>query len=197
MPNLLHKLALIVLMTLASTAIMASDEKWYTVEVISFTRNASDMTAERWSDLPYMPDQEDSSSGLSSLEDIQSVPKEQWQLGPHAYSINRAPEMSVASHQAWRQKGLPRNQAPWISLDTTTNSLIGKIRISLSRYLHADVEINLDNPEQYSSNSLLAANNILFKSSKKIKRDKLFYIDHPLAGVLILIERYEPEKTQS
>jgi hypothetical protein len=190
MPNLLRKLILIILLTLISAAVMAETEKWYTVEVISFTRNASDRTAERWSELPT---QEDAGSGLSSLEGIVDVPKEQWQLGPHAYSVNRAPEMSVASHQAWRQKGLSRSQAPWIPLNSRSNSLNGKIKISLSRFLHADVDINLENPDRYSSSDFMAASEVQFKTSKKVRRDKLFYIDHPLAGVLILIERYQPE----
>ena len=190
MPNLLRKFILITLLTLVSAAVMAETEKWYTVEVISFTRNASDRTSERWSELPS---QQGAGSGLSSLEGIVDVPKEQWQLGPHAYSVNRAPEMSVASHQAWRQKGLPRCQAPWIPLNSRSNSLNGKIKISLSRYLHADVDINLENPDRYSSSDFMAASEVKFKTSKKISRDKLFYIDHPLAGVIILIERYQPE----
>ena len=196
MPKLLHKLFLIILMTLASATVMASEDKWYTVEVISFTRSASASTAERWSELPY---QDDASAGFSSAGDLSpgsdllSVPKEQWQLGPHAYSINRAPEMTVASHQAWRQKGLPRKQAPWIPLDSKANGIYGKIKISLSRYLHADVDIKLENPDRYSNQGSMPARDISFKTSKKIRLGKLFYIDHPLAGAIVLIERYQPE----
>ncbi|MEJ2214313.1 MAG: CsiV family protein [Gammaproteobacteria bacterium] len=183
-------------MTLVSGTVMASEDKWYTVEVISFTRSASTSNAERWSELPY---QEDGSGGFSSADnlspgsDLLSVPKEQWQLGPHAYSINRAPEMTVASHQAWRQKGLPRKQAPWIPLDTKANGIYGNIKISLSRYLHADVDIKLENPDRYNNQGFMPARDISFKTSKKIRLGKLFYIDHPLAGVIVLIERYQPE----
>ena len=39
----------------------------------------------------------------------------------------------------------------------------------------------------------MPARDISFKTSKKIRLGKLFYIDHPLAGAIVLIERYQPE----
>jgi hypothetical protein len=189
---------------------------WYTVEVVSFTRAKTAQVQERWPvsavvenpgispefiPLPN-PDaataEEPASLPMLEIVPVQAAEK---QLGRHAYAINRAPGMSVTSHQIWRQKGLPRDLAPWINLETETPALSGKVRISLSRYLHADVDIQLLNPDwspSYSNEPVMddaiVARGIEFNVSRKLKRDKLHYIDHPLAGVLLRIERFEKDK---
>ncbi len=164
---------------------------WYTVEVISFTRAKTAQVQERW---PTTSAEAGSGSAVFTPLDIQSVASSERQLGNHAYAINRSSGLSVKSHQIWRQKGLPREEAPWITLETGSPALSGKIRISLSRYLHADLDIQLPNPDWSPSYS--TAETISFNASRKLKRGKLHYIDHPLAGVLLLIERFEKGNTQ-
>ena len=183
---------------------------WYTVEVVSFTRAKTALVQERWPSsivdangidtTGFTPIPAQQPDNLSML-DIEPVEASEKQLGRHAYAINRASGMSVKSHQIWRQKGIPREQAPWIQLETDSPELSGKVRISLSRYLHADFEIQLQNPDWSPSISNLsgiteeiAAKNIPFNVSRKLKRDKVHYIDHPLAGLLLRIERYKKDE---
>ncbi|NNJ91651.1 MAG: hypothetical protein HKP55_08245, partial [Gammaproteobacteria bacterium] len=88
---------------------------WYTVEVVSFTRAKTAQIQERW---PASVGVGNTASGSQSMLDIEPVKASEKQLGRHAYAINRASGLSIKSHQIWRQKGLPRAQAPWIKLKT-------------------------------------------------------------------------------
>lgn len=200
---------------LSVDGVMAETDKvnWYTVEVISFTRVKTSQVQERWPVSPGFANSTSVASGLDTSEfvplpvtgagslpmpDIVPAPASEKQLGNHAYALNRASGLSVKSHQIWRQQGLPRNLAPWIKLKTESPALTGKVRISLSRYLHADFEIQLQNPEWSPSfsgeagmNEEMTSKSIPFHVSRKLKRDKIHYIDHPLAGILLRIERFE------
>jgi hypothetical protein len=171
---------------------------WYTVEVVSFTRAKTAQIQERW---PVSAVIENKAPTHLSMLDIEPVAASEKQLGRHAYAINRASGLSVKSHQVWRQKGLPRSQAPWIKLKTDSSALRGKVRISLSRYLHADFDLQLQNPDwspSFSNEPAMlehqAAKTIRFNVSRKLKRDKIHYIDHPLAGILLRIERFEKDQ---
>ena len=193
-----------------SPALAETDNtNWYTVEVLSFTRAKTAQVQERWpssivvengidtSGFTPIPTKQPDSLPMLDIEPVAAAEK---QLGRHAYAINRASGLSVKSHQVWRQKGLPRDQASWINLESDSPALNGKVRISLSRYLHADFDIQLQNPDwspSFSNPDALqqetVAKTILFNVSRKLKRDKLHYIDHPLAGILLYIERYKKE----
>jgi len=199
----------LVLLPLSPALAETDNANWYTVEIISFTRAKTAQVQERWpssivvengintSRFTPIPTQQPNSLPMLDIEPVAATEK---QLGRHAYAINRAPGLSVKSHQIWRQKGLPRNQASWINLESDSPALRGKVRISLSRYLHADFDIGLQNPDwspSYDSQTAIQQENVTktirFNVSRKLKRDKLHYIDHPLAGILLRIERYKKE----
>ena len=184
---------------LPATVLAETDEQvknWYTIEVISFTRNRNSQIKERWLATPSQSETEN--PVLDNVMAIQPVSANEWKLSPHAYSLGTSPELKIQSHQACRQAGLVKAEAPWIKLQTESGQLQGNIRISLSRYLHADIDIRLANPDWSPSYFPVAeqhkqqqSETISFRASRRLKRDELHYIDHPLAGVLIRIERYE------
>lgn len=215
---------------------IAEQANWYTVEVISFTREKTPQMNEQWplSSAPedtleatleetleeklaleeqlqaqgIKPQMQNNPLDNALLADFEAVPETEWKLSRHAYSVNRARGMKVRSHQVWRQKGQSRDQSQWINLQTADEALTGKIRISLSRYLHADVDIKLLNPDWTPSFSLETPEvvteqnipqEIAFNTSRRLRKDRLHYIDHPLGGVLIHIERFEksPEAKQT
>ena len=218
MNNLLPKSLLLICfppLLLLPASLLASDEEqsrnWYTVEVISFTRNKEAGMKEQWLDTataatmeqdmslePGTPMAEENIQALPDPMIIQTVPENDWQLSRHAYSLGRSPELKIQSHQAWRQPGLSKEQSPWTNLASDSDQLTGKIRISLSRYLHAEVDISLDNPNwtPFSDPATQQphwqqSRKIQFTGARRLTRDELHYIDHPLAGVLVRIERYE------
>lgn len=196
----LMKWLILLIAGLHTTTSLAQEqvENWYTVEVISFSRAQSDSVGENW--LSKVDE-----TGLvmpqvspASLE-LPKVPSAEWQLARHAYSIGRSPGIKIRSHQAWRQPGLPRAQAPWVALDTGGPGLGGSIRISLSRFLHAEVDIRVINPD--ANNSLASLDGLTqptlvsFRESRRMRLEEIHYLDHPLAGVLVRIERYTPPET--
>lgn len=179
------------------------DLNWYTVEVIAFTRDKSSQLQEQWisyspqalMELPALPADDQAQINLTRIE---PVSENEWQLSPHAYSLSRSQQIKIQSHQAWRQPGFSRDDAPWVDLQSDAQEMTGKVRISLSRYLHADIDITFPNPDwtPYYAGSTEAAGphlqkNIIFKTSRRLKRNELHYLDHPLAGVIIKIERFE------
>jgi len=199
LPEKLFALFVAALVLSGNPAMAESDNvNWYTVEVVSFTRAKTAQIQERW---PVSVVVANKGPAQLSMLDIEPVAASEKQLGRHAYAINRSSGLSVKSHQIWRQKGLPRAQAPWINLQSDSPALSGKVRISLSRYLHADFDIQLQNPDwspSFTNEPAMlepqAAKTIHFNVSRKLKRDKIHYIDHPLAGLLLRIERYEKEQ---
>ena len=200
----LFLLLLLILVDFNSNDVIAEQAttNWYTVEVVTFTRAKSGQIQENWVNGLHKPSNSflrTSASEINQSEmQIKAVPQSQWKLSRHAYSLGKDRGIKVRSHQAWRQPGLAKKASPWIDLQSNSSQLTGKIRISLSRYLHAEVDIQLFNPDwdpgasfSASQNQLLAAKKINFQASHKLKRDEIHYIDHPLAGVLIRIERFD------
>lgn len=210
LPN--HQLLLLFLLIfvdLSSNPAIAEQDasNWYTVEVITFTRAKSSQIQENWLNSLHKPGHSFLKTSASDINQsdmqIKPVPESQWQLSRHAYSLGKDRGIRVRSHQAWRQPGLPKNASPWIELQSNSSRLTGKVRISLSRYLHAEVDIRLLNPDwnpddsSDSQNQPEPAKNIYFQASRKLKLDKIHYIDHPLAGVLIKIERFKIDQPQA
>lgn len=202
---------------------LPEDYKWYTVEVITLSRDATASVNEKWpfpeaemttgEPLPLATDTSARTLGnpdvaLSSFEQFPdyliSLANTEGSLSKHAYSLNRAGELSVKSHQVWRQAGLSRETAPWVEIESDSNdSYSGKIQLSLSRYLHVRVDIQLANPNWASAYTYqpdqpartLQAETINFKAHRRIRTGELHYIDHPLAGVIVKVDRYELPKT--
>lgn len=179
---------------------------WYRVEVIAFSRYKPDSVKEQWLQTasPAISELADglNSSGRSLVPgNYRAAPK---QLGPHAYSINRQRGLNVIAHEAWHQPGVQRRNAGWMQLQSDASRISTRVRISLSRYLHADIDMTLPNPDWVVSdldNTTLGparpSRDVHFAVSRKLKLDDLNYIDHPLAGIIIQIERFQPEKSTS
>jgi hypothetical protein len=181
-------IALLVFSLLSPPAIAeqqgAEPEYWYHVEIISFTRYVSSDVQESWNAQAVGP--------LSIMEPIEPTPgsryaielaKDNLKLVPEAYTINRKNGYRIQSHQAWKVGGMPKEQAPWLNLKTDSEKLTGQVRIFLSTYLHANIDASLENPNDLNTR-------VPFTSNRRMKLDELHYIDHPMAGMLIKIERF-------
>jgi len=69
-----------------------------------------------------------------------ALPKNEHELGPDAYSLNRTGVYKVLFHKAWRQPGLAPAGAPWVNIDISEGNaaLSGSLRVYLSSYLHLE-----------------------------------------------------------
>lgn len=162
---------------------------------------------------------------------------ENYNLTGQVERISESKSQRVIFHTAWRQPGLDKNQAlpiyfkrevaapPIIETEqsdiivennentvtpeqnTLPSVLEGILRVTLSRYLHLEAELTLQNklPEVVKSDnpfSILDSETErseiqkqgvvhLKQKRRRIRSSELHYIDHPVLGILINITRYE------
>ena len=183
---------------------------WYQVEIISFTQHKSPEVHEKWpqvvvdtAELMYEPIQPEQQMPLENRF-VRELEQSDLRLTKEAYSINRRRGYQIQSHQAWVIAGQNKDQAAWLELNNESEALSGKVRIYLSTYLHANVDMQILNPDWSASlpgsqdainiaDAYIAPKFIDVKANRRMKLEELHYIDHPLAGLLIKIERYEPD----
>lgn len=164
-----------------------------------------------------------------------------YNLTEHVEKISESKTQRVIFHTAWRQPGLDKNQAlpiyfkrevaapPLIETaqsdvivendenltiekpEALPSTLEGILRVTLSRYLHLEAELTLqnkppeivksDNPfsllDNETERSEVQKQGVVHLKQKRhrIRSSELHYIDHPVLGILINITRYEkPEE---
>lgn len=118
----------------------------------------------------------------ADVEIFQILPKEEWQLGPAAYTLSRK-GARIRAHVRWRQAIGKRDNNDWYHIGA--KDLQGAMRLSLGRFLHADFELTLqrhDGPD------------VQARLHRRMRGGELHYLDHPLLGILIRAERLEVEE---
>jgi len=117
--------------------------------------------------------------------------------------INNSSEFNVLLYSAWSQVGLKDSDAFKISINElknihrgkSKNTITGKIKIVLARYLHFYSQLeyqrqdNKNQPADLEQNINITVNNenYLMKNHRRMRSKELHYIDHPLVGILIQI----------
>jgi len=194
----------------------------YDVELILFAREAPDAgSTEAWPEEPGMPDYQHAipiqeqdattsatmkkNAGTAQQPVFQLLPKEAYLLTAEARRINRKRGLHTLLHIAWRQPGLAPNKAIPVYLrsaettETNIPRLEGTVTISRQRYLHVKLDLLL-NKSRFNSESdtpyLAETVSYRFQGRRKMRSGKLHYIDHPLAGALIKIEKYTPPEPE-
>lgn len=154
------------------------EERWFEIEVVVFQQNAANNTTEHWPQQPTLaypdnwvvlqsPNSEEAesdtikthSNSTNASVDIArdafyQLPKDLRQLNPHAAALDRKPSYRVLFHEAWRQPVKEKNEAENIIVlggDQFNRhfELEGSINVSVSRYLHLDTNLWLN---QFSPN---------------------------------------------
>lgn len=167
---------------------------------------------------------------------FKQLPVSTYQLSEHVRSLKGSDNYNILLHLAWRQPGMDNDIAlpvhvhqeyivktqapavtthpdmPAISIPQSTayqqsrSVLDGYIRIVLSRYLHANVDLT------YTTGISQQANTIEFQGdtgvaerenpapvfyrlqqSRKMRSKEVHYLDHPVLGMLILATPYSPD----
>ena len=117
--------------------------------------------------------------------------------------INNSSEFNVLQYSAWRQAGLKDSDAFEISINElknihrkrSKNSITGKVKVVLARYLHFYSQLeyqrqgNKNQPADLEQDINVTPNNNNYsmKSHRRMRSKELHYIDHPLVGILIQI----------
>ncbi|PLY12032.1 MAG: hypothetical protein C0631_18145 [Sedimenticola sp.] len=160
---------------------------FFDIELLLFERTSPNAgNSEAWSSdtrIPFQPNvvriQSESVAGYRLL------PENHRQLSPDAYTLERSGRFKTLAHLNWRQPGLSKSRAKAVYI--SGGGLEGTVTISLSRFLHVDFDMLLNRFSPQRGEYKTYA----FNEHRKMRSGELHYVDHPLIGALIKIERYD------
>ncbi|MEE9255318.1 MAG: CsiV family protein [Pseudomonadales bacterium] len=150
-------------------------------------------------DIPAPPQalmtQEELEAALAVMPEIPieaaytELPQEEHVLGREASALARRAGYRVLAHHAWLQP-LEENAPPTPVLiaarddeRTDAGGLLGTVRVRLSRFLHAQITFSFPYGGAGGGYAHLV-------EARRMRSQKLHYIDHPLFGALIRIDPY-------
>lgn len=213
----------LVAITLSCSALVhpvqAADEApWYDIELILFKQGAAGIeSTENWPEDPGSPDWSEAVSlrpqppAADPLQPYSLLPKAEWRLNAEFNALRRSRDgFEPLFHQAWRQQVATSRNAERLYLgpnrvrnsDTLPPPFEGLIKISVSRYLHVDLDILLRGANNNLPFNTLEAlpsptrGSIRFHATRRMRSGELHYIDHPRMGALIMISRVELPEPQ-
>ncbi len=143
-----------------------------------------------------------------------------YQLSSEAKSLVENGNRRILLHTAWRQPGMNAKTAlpirirksftntptqtasdsPFTQASPATKSeLSGFIKIILSRYLHAEIDLayttglplRKTNVLTETNNEIIEPTIYHLKTSRKMRSKELHYIDHPTLGIVVLATPYK------
>lgn len=210
-------------------------DQWYAVELIVFAQRHPDAGNEVWPDNPGMPDitsAQDIPIVADKDAPLQPLPPDQFKLQAEAQKLtDDSNDYEVLLHTGWLQPGLLREKGIPIHIHTavpaatdTTSAptsagaaaptepgsaqaprLDGVVTLTLSRYLHLDVDLVLRGQPEEVSAPTTPGNDSFFgtaptqmriplyrlNESRRMRSKELHYFDHPMFGVLAIVTPYD------
>ena len=176
-------------------------------------------STEIWPSDPETPSLENVISfdtrGKTTLKDnlpipYRPLPSSERRLGDIATSLRNSRDYRPLYHIAWRQQAVdPENaQALYLYLPPESGEpgplnppkLEGTLQFSVKRYLHMEVDLLLRLPVEYDPADDYfmgrAFQGYRLRTHRRMRSGKLHYLDHPVLGVLVQAERYEPPQPE-
>lgn len=163
-----------------------SPSSFYQVDLIVFTHQsayslpadlslASSITPNSSQAIPLRTESKD------SLTPYHLLPVSSSQLRQEYWALHRKPQYRVLLHYTWLQ---PLNNQRSIVLPKTTKDgwqIEGTLRIRRSNYYLFDTELLFSAPSSQAS--------FVFAQKQRLKGGKIYYLDHPQAGMLIKVHQ--------
>lgn len=181
----------ILLLAFNTSAEEVKKPRLYNVEVIVFSQTLGQNTNEQWQLIEQDVEFSDQNTDPKrpSVNSAQIIPqkKASFELTPIAYTLTkRNNAYRLLSHKKWQQRMYkkPGKLPVAYEIDTINGVLTGTIEVSAQRFLHAHIDLTL------AKDSMI----IPFKEKRKMRRDEVHYIDHPLLGIIIKTSRVENEE---
>lgn len=203
--------------SLAQAIATENEATWYDVELILFKRgSAATGNTEQWPADPGSPDWDNSITLIpaeaekTDQQPYTLLPRKEWRLTTLFNALQkRRGEIEPLFHQAWRQPVASAASAKAIYLgpvqraDATMAPFEGLIKISVSRYLHVELDLLLkqlsfpnSTPNNAGAVSSPSYGSVRFTANRRMRSGEVHYIDHPMMGALILISRIEVPQAQ-
>jgi hypothetical protein len=103
-------------------------------------------------------------------------------LANAATLLQREGAHRVLLHQRWRQAAEEKSASKPVRLRSADGQLDGSLRFYLSRFLHVDVDVAMQDRA-----ATVGENNYRLTEHRRIKTQELNYFDHPKLGVLLRV----------
>jgi hypothetical protein len=193
-----------------------AEPPWYEFELVIFQRIAKGAgSTEFWPDDPGAPSLEGVISfdtrGRATLRDnlpipYRPLPASERRLNGVWDSFRNSRDYRPLYHIAWRQQVVDPEQAQALYIYLPPDKgeagplnppkLEGRIKFGVKRYLHLETDLLLRLPlaDQADGNLSMgpALRSYRMQDRLRMRSGKLHYLDHPVLGVLVEAERYEP-----
>ncbi len=169
----------------------------YQAEIIVFKQIEADSAIDKLKDLSHMQTSQHSERAALNLsqtnanDDIHAVSKNQLKLTSEAQKIQLDSRYELLYHGGWRQPPLHRAQTPYINiLKGPQNGLLkGTAWMSFERFFKLILDFQYDpnfndTPEFVDTPQTFS---IPIHLERIMPDETLFYIDHPIIGVIAII----------
>jgi len=196
---------------------------WYEFEILVFERiNKGAGSTELWPDDPGTPPLLNvipfDTRGKETLRDnspipYRPLPAEERKLGAIWSKLRGSRNYRPLYHVAWRQQVVDPDEAQALYLYLPPENgaeagpenpprLEGTLKIGVKRYLHLETDLLLHRPRRVDETGDQADPYALrpafeayrLQTNQRLRSGKLHLLDHPILGVLVQAEKYEPPK---
>ena len=191
-------LFLSVLLLICCTCAKAQDTaELYQAEIVVFKQIEADIAIDKLKDLIQLQTNQATERAALDLfqtdayDDIRAVPKNRLKLTAEAQKVKRDSRYELLYHGAWQQPPLNRAQTPYINiLNAPQNGLLKAIAwMSFEGYFKLILDFQYD-PDFNEPSEVLDVPQIFsipIRLERVMADKKLFYIDHPIIGVIAVI----------
>ena len=188
---------LVSLLICCSYANAQGTAEFYQAEIIVFKQIEADIAIDKLKDLIHPQTSQHAERAALDLfqtdanDNIQAVPKRRLRLTSEARKIKLDSRYELLYHSGWRQPPLNRAQAPYINiLNGPQNGLLkGTAWMSFERYFKLILDFQYD--PNFNETSQFVDTPQTFSIPIHLERimedRKLFYMDHPIIGVIAII----------
>ena len=154
-------------------------QELYHIEIIVFEQDPVLKTQEDW---PLDPGKLKLENAQTlNVGEVQELPKAKWQLNETAKAIKKNRNLHIIHHTAWIQPLMQGSKSKPVYVDTYNNvdfKIMGTLAIKpVKNLFHTYIDFIFDH------------NNSKFRltSNGKLKQKELYYFDHPIFGVLVMV----------
>jgi hypothetical protein len=180
-------------LTISWMPVVFAAEKHYDIELVVFENLVRNDQGEVWP-MDYLESDETNFPQLEEQEEVIWLSNDQRQLNAHHQALRNSSGFRPLAWYAWRQPVLDRNFAQVMALPATGSEsnapyIDGTVRVSLGRYLHLDLDLQLHTRsrlEDFSAESGIKPR-IHLSEQRRMRSRELHYFDHPRFGAIALI----------
>lgn len=165
----------------------------YEIEILVFKSMREDLAGDEvW----VQQDAPVDTTALDNALIIGGAPPRKSSLSLAAEKMASGNSYRVLSHKRWIQSAEPKLDAQPVRIQAAegaSTQLDGTIKFYMSRFLHLDVNLSMQDLESSDNDSdnPADANTYSIKEHRRIKSVDIHYFDHPKFGVLIQVQPVE------